>query len=232
MALEAARNNFRGHWNMRGEKPYHRYADAGGLDHVAENASAYYSTAKINNSFRSCVKLMRESHKRFMAEKAPNDGHKKNVIKKTHNYVGLGFALSGTQFRYYEEYIDRYLDIRTGPLKIKQGEEVFFKFKPIDDSEYPYAVFAYREAPLKEMTPAEINRKSSYPDYSREKSLKLWPWELEEADSEGYTAVRFKADKKGTYYIHIYLSREKYQSGKSASTRGKAIVSGIVFSAE
>ena len=31
---EAAANRFSGHWNMRGEKPYHRYAFAGGVDHV------------------------------------------------------------------------------------------------------------------------------------------------------------------------------------------------------
>ena len=40
MSLEAAENDFIGHWNMRGEKPYHRYALAGGVDHVSENASA------------------------------------------------------------------------------------------------------------------------------------------------------------------------------------------------
>jgi len=40
MALEAAKGNFHGHFNLRGEKPYHRYAFAGGQDHVSENASS------------------------------------------------------------------------------------------------------------------------------------------------------------------------------------------------
>ena len=38
MAKEAAINKYLSHWNMAGEKPYHRWYNAGGLDHVVENA--------------------------------------------------------------------------------------------------------------------------------------------------------------------------------------------------
>ena len=43
MCREAAENNFIGHWNLAGEKPYHRYAFAGGYDHVSENAFGEWS---------------------------------------------------------------------------------------------------------------------------------------------------------------------------------------------
>ena len=37
-AKEAAQGSFYGHYNLRGETPYQRYAFAGGVDHVGENA--------------------------------------------------------------------------------------------------------------------------------------------------------------------------------------------------
>ena len=35
---EAAENGYVSHWNLAGEKPYLRYAFAGGYDHISENA--------------------------------------------------------------------------------------------------------------------------------------------------------------------------------------------------
>ncbi|HOV64760.1 MAG TPA: CAP domain-containing protein, partial [Spirochaetia bacterium] len=98
---EAAEKGFSGHWNTAGEKPYHRYAFAGGVDHVAENAASYWSSVAIDPA--TVLDLMHQCHDRFMAEQAPNDGHKKNVIEKRHTHVGLGFYLTGSNFRYYEE---------------------------------------------------------------------------------------------------------------------------------
>ena len=106
MCREACENNFRGHWNMRGEKPYHRYALAGGLDHVAENASAKWSSREFDKNLAIYADFMKQAHDRFMAEKAPRDGHKRNCIRKQHNFVGLGTYLYKNQFRYYEEFID------------------------------------------------------------------------------------------------------------------------------
>lgn len=40
----AAEKGFSGHWNTAGEKPYHRYAFTGGVDHGAENAASYWSS--------------------------------------------------------------------------------------------------------------------------------------------------------------------------------------------
>ncbi len=53
---------------------------------------------------------MNSAHQQFMNEQAPYDGHKKNCINKFHNFVGIGHYLTENQFRYYEEFIDRYLD--------------------------------------------------------------------------------------------------------------------------
>ena len=63
MCREAAENNYLGHWNLAGEKPYHRYAFAGGYDHVSENAFGQWSSDnydsiiskyKLNDEIRPC----------------------------------------------------------------------------------------------------------------------------------------------------------------------------------
>ena len=71
MCIEAAKGDFSGHWNTRGEKPYHRYALAGGVDHVSENASALRrSGGSLPATYESAVSFMKDAHDRFMAEKA------------------------------------------------------------------------------------------------------------------------------------------------------------------
>ncbi len=183
----------------------------------------------MKNSFSNRIKLMKGSHKRFMAEVSPSDGHKKNVIGKSHNFAGLGYYLTENQFRYYEEYIDRYLDIRLGEINPYPGSMAEFSFKSLSEGLYPYAVVVYREPPLKKMTPIQISRKGTYPDYSRDKCCTFWPWQLSSPDENGFIPVSFKVDRSGTYYVHVFMSRKPYTGGQSGSTRGKLRASGIVF---
>ena len=126
MAREAAENEYLGHWNLAGEEPYLRYAFAGGHDHVSENAFGEWSSADYNTSGQTILAMMKAGHEKFMAERAPADGHKVNVIDKSHNYVGIGFYISGKQFRYYEEFIDRYLEFENIPAEVKAGEQFHY----------------------------------------------------------------------------------------------------------
>jgi len=71
MSKEAAENDFRGHWNLRGEKPYHRYAFAGGFDHVSENAAARWTEGTFDQTIETHQKFMRDLHLNFMNEKKP-----------------------------------------------------------------------------------------------------------------------------------------------------------------
>jgi len=232
MSLEAAHNNFMGHWNLNGEKPYHRYAIAGGNDHVSENAAASWSSANFNNNLSSALKLMKEAHNSFMAEKSPNDGHKKNVIEENHNFIGIGYNITGNQFRYYEEYIDRYLYIRTDNTLLKKGMNATFSFKTLSKNLYPYSVIIYYETPLRKMTTNEINKMGSYPDFSKNTALSIWPWELPEKNEDGLIIINFPVQKKGSYYVNIFLSDKPYVNNRNASTTGKIQASGIVFFVE
>ena len=119
MCREAGENDFIGHWNIAGEKPYQRYAFAGGYDHVSENAFGEWSSDNYNKSSSIISSMMKSGHEKFMSERAPNDGHKQTIIDKPHNYVGIGYFLAGKQFRYYEEFIDRYLEFENIPSKFE-----------------------------------------------------------------------------------------------------------------
>ena len=145
---EAAEGEFKGHWNLRGEKPYHRYAFGGGKDHVTENAAAtWIQGGKFDGKLETYAKLMADLHGEFMAEKAPYDGHKQTIIQKDHNYVGLGTYMTDTHFRYYEEFVDRYAEIGDVPQKVKVGEEFTVSIKPLNNQYLFYAVAYYEKVP-------------------------------------------------------------------------------------
>jgi uncharacterized protein YkwD len=226
MAREAVEGGFMGHWNTRGEKPYQRYALAGGTDHVTENAAARRSTAPFDDSVENYAGFMAYSHDSFMAEKAPNDGHKLNVIEKEHNCVGIGSWIEGKEFRYYEEYVDRYLEISALPQSVSLGDNLTVRVKPLDPARIVYAVIVYWEPLPAPTSVAAINSRSSYPDYTEQSVATFWPWDLKK-DAAGLYSIKLPLAKKGSYYVQIYLDNKPF-SGGGADTRGKTQGSGLV----
>ncbi|MBN2571818.1 MAG: hypothetical protein JXA68_06790 [Ignavibacteriales bacterium] len=225
---EAAENNFQGHWNLRGEKPYHRWGNAGGHDHIGENAASKWFSGKLDKSLENQLLLMKESHDYFMSETPPNDGHKLQVIDKVHNYVGIGCYINDHQFRYYEEYIDRYIKfIDITPDKGNPDGNILI-VKPISDKHFVYAVIVYYEPLPSPMSVEEVNSMSSYPDFTDEIAMDLWPWHLKQDEDTGNYRIPFSFNKSGSYYFHIYLSEEKFTEGY-ANTEGKIQASGIVI---
>ncbi|MCX6180836.1 MAG: CAP domain-containing protein [Bacteroidetes bacterium] len=232
MSKEAAENNFNGHFNQAGEKPYHRYAFAGGKDHVSENAAGYWTTGQLDADDATVSRLMKEMHGEFMAEKSPNDGHKKNCIEKIHNYVGIGFYLVNGQFRYYEEFVDRYYTFISVLDTIKAKKEFILKLKP-QQGQYFYCLFAYYEKALKPMSAAAINRTSSYADFTSNMALDLWPADLAKFRKGEQYEIKLKFTKPGIYYIQICQDGKEYtKAPRRAASNGKLQASGIVIVVE
>jgi len=221
---EAAEKGFSGHCNTAGEKPYHRYAFAGGVDHVAENAASYWSSVAIDPA--TVLDLMHQCHDRFMAEQAPNDGHKKNVIEKRHTHVGLGFYLTGSNFRYYEEYIDRYLEFISYETTVKSGVRTTITVRPLDPAFLVYAAIGFYEPIPSPLTPSQITARGSYPDYTNVTAFSLWPWQIAKKEDRSWD-ISFTPTQKGLYYINIFLDTKPYTGGQ-ASTWGKLQASGLV----
>lgn len=228
MSREAAENEYTGHWNLAGEKPYMRYAFAGGHDHVTENAYGEWSSTSYSNSPGVLAGLMRSGHETFMKEKAPNDGHKRAVIDKSHNFVGIGYYLSGKQFRYYEEFIDRYFEFGDIPAEVKPGEKVSINLST-DGKAFLYFMVVYYEKFPQPMSPKEISRKGSYNDFSDNEYLKMPAWELSKYRSGNKYSIPLSFSKEGLYYIHLFTDKKEITHASSVSTKGLTPYSGIVI---
>ncbi|PZX12403.1 Cysteine-rich secretory protein family protein [Breznakibacter xylanolyticus] len=227
MAADAAKNGFSGHFNLNGESPYHRYASAGGQDHVVENAAATTSSADFVPDDENILEGMYELHQAFMNEKAPNDGHKQTCIGKTFTHVGIGVAWHGKEFRYYEEYLNRYLAFGEVKSSVKAGTDITLSVKPLEKGYHLYSVVAYYEAVPKKMTAKQVSAIASYADYTSNVAANIAPWELPQPDDKGFVHISIPTKKKGLYYIHVFLDTKPYVKGK-ATTQGKIIGSGVV----
>ena len=172
--------------------------------------------------------MMKSGHDAFMREKAPNDGHKQTVINKSHNFVGIGYALTENRFRYYEEFINRYIEYKDIPSNVKTNEEFRINVKPMN-GEFLYFLVAYRDRPLVPMTPAQIRQRASYSDFGDEEALRIPAWELAKFRSEEGYSIPLKFQREGIYYIQMFLDKKEMTTPASISTKGKDPASGIVI---
>jgi hypothetical protein len=228
MSREAAENEYLGHWNMKGEEPYLRYAFAGGFDHVSENAYGEWSNTDFAFSTQAIGNMMKTGHAKFMAEKAPDDGHKQTIIDKAHNYVGIGYCLTGKQFRYYEEFLDRYLEFDNVPKEMKTGESATITVKTNGRS-FLYFLMIYRENFPQPLTPEQISRKGSYPDFTSEEYKTIVPWDLSRYRNGTIYEIPLSFTKEGLYYIQIFTDKNEILKPASVNTKGKTPQSGIVI---
>ena len=226
MCREAADNGYIGHWNMAGEEPYLRYAFAGGYDHVSENAYGEWSSDNYNVSLIGA--LMKSGHDKFMAERAPNDGHKQNIIDKSHNWVGIGLCITGRQFRYYEEFIDRYFEFENIPDEAGIGKQFNIKVRT-KGQRYLYYLIIYRENWPHPLSPAQISKKGSYRDYTNEIYKDIYAWDLSAYRNGASYEIPLIFSKEGLYYIQIFTDNKEITKPASFSTKGKAPESGLVI---
>ena len=228
MCKEAAENDYIGHWNMAGEEPYLRYAFAGGYDHVSENAYGEWSSDNYTISSSVVSSMMNTGHNKFMSERAPNDGHKQNIIDKSHNFAGIGFYLAGNQFRYYEEFIDRYLEFENIPAEVKAGDQFSITVNTNGQS-YLYYMIVYRENWPRRLTPAQISKRGSYQDFTKEEYMNVFAWDLSSYRNGTIYSIPLTFLKEGLYYIQIYSDKKEITKPAPLNTKGKTPESGIVI---
>ncbi len=230
MSREAAENGYISHWNLKGEKPYQRYAFAGGYDHVSENAYGEWTTGSLDTSPAGILSLMEKGHKSFMSEKAPADGHKRNITDKAHNYVGIGYHLTGNQFRYYEEFINRYLEFPDVPSIANLNEEVRLRVDTRGESFLFFLVSYYEKFPSP-LKPGQKPRQGSYEDFSGEAVHRIPAWELARYRQGTSYEIPLTFSREGLYYIQIYTDPREIRTPVKISTKGRPPVSGIVIKA-
>ena len=101
-AVEMLTGDYLSHWNTYGLKPYHRYSLFGGYHFTQENLYYHEHRGSIDTSAAGLLRLCLAGHAAFMAEKPPNDGHRRSVLNPHNTHVGIGFAASRDSFRFVE----------------------------------------------------------------------------------------------------------------------------------
>jgi hypothetical protein len=94
-----------GHYLADGVPPYARLAFGGVLAFAAENTAAFSSTGgPLENS---ALELAAMAHEQMLAERPPDDGHRRAIFDPDATHLGIGWTLDGTQFRLDEEFLVR-----------------------------------------------------------------------------------------------------------------------------
>jgi hypothetical protein len=228
MCREAAENKYIGHWNLAGEEPYLRYAFAGGYDHISENAYGVWSSDNYTVSNSLISSMMKSGHEKFMAERAPNDGHKQNIIDKSHNFVGIGYYLAGKQFRYYEEFIDRYFEFENIPSEVRVGEPCKITIRT-NGLNFLYYLIIYRENWPQPLTPEQIIKRGNYRDYTNEKYKDMVAWDLSKCRNGNIYEIPLSFSEEGIFYIQIFPDEKEITKPAYLNTKGKTPGSGIVI---
>ena len=212
---DAARNRTVGHWDLAGRAPYLRWALAGGIDHHAQN---FASESRRGFEFTEpAAELLRKAHAAFMAERPPDDGHRRTVLDPTWTHVGIGFAIVGGEMRITEEYSRRVLEwveLPAGPVKAGKWALVAMK---VPRGWTVGAIEVAWEAFPKPMSRAEIAARGAYGLPQASRTLHPYPpagarWESGEkgdfsSASGGKIEVSVPLDRgPGHYFVVVFAA--------------------------
>jgi hypothetical protein len=92
-----------------------------------------------------------------------------------------------------------------------------------------YFLIIYREKYPVALTPAQLNKKGRYEDYSDEEYQKIFAWDLSRYRNGTSYRIPLRFTKEGLYYILIYSNKTEITKPSSLDTKGKTPASGIVI---
>lgn len=169
-AEDMAKHGFLGHWGTDGSVPEQRHTEAGGADMVLENASCMddlKARPLDPDPWIDEADIARAEHM-FFDEVPPNDGHRKNILKPHHVRVGIGIAQplsTPTEIAvpcFTQEMVDPYGTYGAIPRSVKVGAVVHVEGTIKSPATFGGVGISRVEAP-KPLTPAEANKRRSYP---------------------------------------------------------------------
>jgi len=230
--LDAATARTSGHWDAAGRPPYLRWALAGGVDYEAENVSTLTRTgADVDES--EVPRLLLDAHGQMMAERPPDDGHRRTVLDPAWTHVGIGAAVVGGEFRMVEEFSRRvalWVEVPRSP--VPAGARAPFAVKLPPDWALAAIEVGFEPAP-RPMSREEIRRRASYKyPASSQRFLARIPVNTQYADgSRGEVGlVRGVArvdipllSGPGNYYVFVFAAPGSAE-GRSLSPLTAALI--------
>lgn len=211
--LDAALTGARGHWDLAGRGPHLRWALAGGIDFHAQNAAMYSTTAgRIDRPLADVLLLL---HDAMMAERPPDDGHRRTILDPDHTHVGIGLAVTGGEFRMTEEFTSVAFEWVEVPARaLLPGEWAAFRGKPLPGWEVGLLEVRHEPPPMP-LSLDEVRRRASYgyPPVARTLRPRLPDGVAYEEGGTGEVeagpagvAVEFPLERgPGHYYVVAYV---------------------------
>jgi hypothetical protein len=158
--LGAALDGAWGHWDTAGRAPYLRWALAGGVDYHSENVAAYsVSSGRID---RPLEDILLQAHDAMMAERPPQDGHRRTILDPLFTHVGIGLAAAGGEFRTSQEFtrvVLSWVEMPATPLR--RGDWARFGGEVPPDWEVGLVEIRF-EPPPRPVTLLDLRRRGSY----------------------------------------------------------------------
>ena len=168
-AEDMAARGFLGHFGSDGSVPEQRYTEAGGTDFVMENASCVTDekTRELDPAPLVDREALVRAESMFFNETPPNDGHRKNILKREHKRVGIGIAqakatateLPGLCLTH--EFVDPYGTYAPLPKRAKAGGVVRVEGEVHAPAKLGGVGIARLDAP-KPIPVHELNQRRSY----------------------------------------------------------------------
>jgi len=120
---EMLREKYFSHWDLSGRKPYQRYALAGGTEYNAENLGFAFYLPSGPGDHINVRRAVFESYREMLAEKPPDDGHRRTILNPYHTHVGIGLAFDVDRVYIAQLFLSRYIAFRPSPPQRARLEE-------------------------------------------------------------------------------------------------------------
>ena len=149
----------RGHFLMDGIPPYARTSFAGVFGAQSENSVSWETNRESFSE--SIARLALIGHEDMMAERPPDDGHRRTILDPEATHVGVGYAVEGGRFQMAQEFLTRTLE-RLSIVRSESLRPVLrFEGKPLPNMRLEFVSIA-REDPPHPLTREQASGRSSY----------------------------------------------------------------------
>ncbi len=140
-------NDYFSHWNLQGLGPEHRYAQAGGLDAVAENLYTYWYRYEDGRAapIEDWPRVIRDAQASLMQ----SPGHRRTILDPAHTHVGIGIVYDPQrgEMRLAQEFVTRLVDMETLPAEAAPGDTLVVRGTLRDTATDPLINLAYMPWP-------------------------------------------------------------------------------------
>jgi hypothetical protein len=153
------REGTRGHFLLDGFPPYARTGLAGIFGMGAENSVAWRT---MGSGFQeSPLDLALEGQASMLAEKPPDDGHRRTILDPLVTHVGVGWAQGGGDFRMAEEFLTRRLELLTITQAASDPVTLLFRGRTVAGEQLRFVTFAVEPVP-RPMSKSQANSLTRY----------------------------------------------------------------------